>query len=67
MAKHKLTEHQKKVWDRLNYVPPSITNRAWAYSASHTPPSSALPGSIYHDLNSGNMMLYDGTTWKKVI
>lgn len=63
----KLSKSQQEVWDKLNYVPPANTNGAWAYSASHTPPSSALPGSIYFDMNSEHMMLYDGKTWKRVV
>ncbi|RKZ78060.1 MAG: hypothetical protein DRQ35_06605 [Gammaproteobacteria bacterium] len=64
----KLTKNQKKVWDRLTYVPPAITkDNRWAYSASHSPPASAMPGSIYFDMNTEKMRIFDGTSWKVVV
>jgi len=62
----KLNKAEQETWDRLNYVPPAIKDKAWAYSASHTAPHNALPGSIYFDMNRKQMMIYDGTTWKAV-
>jgi len=59
---------QESVKFMLIAVPPAITkDNRWAYSASHTPPASAMPGSIYFDMNTEKMRIFDGTSWKVVV
>ena len=61
-----LTESEQEMWDKLKYVHPKTSPKPWAYSAGTAPPSPTS-GSIYFNLLTKEMMIYDGTTWNTVI